>query len=184
MKRIISATLVLLFAFSSAVSAHTGLTSSSPADGEEVTEDVHEIVMEFNTKIETTSTVKVFNENKEEIIVSNTQVSDNVMTGGFMSPLDNGTYTVEWKIIGADGHPIQGTYSFVVSQDELEDPAVSEETQETPVVPIEESVEKPVEQAIEDSSKIASNDVLVVILVILFTIAGGFIGWIIGRRQK
>ena len=97
-----------MFAFSSAVSAHTGLTSSSPADGEDVTEDVHEIVLEFNTKIETTSTVKVFNENKEEIIVSNTQVSDNVMTGGFMSPLDNGTYTVEWKIIGADGHPIQG----------------------------------------------------------------------------
>ena len=116
-----------MFAFSSAVSAHTGLTSSSPADGEEVAEDVHEIVLEFNTKIETTSTVKVFNENKEEIIISNTQVNDNMMTGGFMSPLDNGTYTVEWKIIGADGHPIQGTYSFMVSQDELEDPAVSEE---------------------------------------------------------
>ena len=72
----------------------------------------------------------------------------------------------------------------MVSQDELEDPVASEEIQETPVVPIEESVEKPVEQAIEDSSKIASNDVLVVILVVLFTIAGGFFGWIIGRRQK
>ena len=132
MKRIISATLILLFAFSSAVSAHTGLTSSSPAEGEEVVEDVHEIVLEFNTKIETTSTVKVFNENKEEIIIGNTQVSDNMMTGGFMSPLDNGTYTVEWKIIGADGHPIQGTYSFMVSQDELENPIVSEESQETP----------------------------------------------------
>ena len=127
MKRIISATLILLFAFSSAVSAHTGLTSSSPADGEDVAEDVHEIVLEFNTKIETTSTVKVFNENEEEIIVSNIQVNDNVMTGGFMSPLDNGTYTVDWKIIGADGHPIQGTYSFMVNQDELEDPVASEE---------------------------------------------------------
>ena len=184
MKRIIYATLILLFAFSSTASAHTGLTSSSPADGEEITEDIHEIVLEFNTKIETISTVKVFNENKEEIIVRNTQVSDNVMTGGFMSPLDNGTYTVEWKIIGADGHPIQGTYSFMVSQDELEDPAASEETPKTPVAPIEESVEKPVEQAIEDSSKIASNDVLVVILVVLFTIAGGFFGWIMGRRKS
>ena len=140
--------------------------------------------MEFNTEIETTSTVKVFNENKEEIIVGNTQVSDNVMTGGFMSPLDNGTYTVEWKIIGADGHPIQGTYSFMVNQDELEDPAASEEPQESPVAPMDESVVKPIEQAIEDSSKIASNDVLVVILVVLFTIAGGFFGWIMGRRES
>ena len=184
MKKLIYATLVLLFAFSSTAFAHTGLTSSSPADGENITEDVHEIVLEFNTKIETTSIVKVFNENKEEITVSNIQVSDNAMTGGFISPLDNGTYTVEWKIIGADGHPIQGTYSFVIDQDELEDSASFEETQETPVAPMDESVEKPVEQAIEDSSKLASNDVLVVILVILFTIAGGFFGWIMGRRKN
>ena len=184
MKRIISATMILLFVFSSTVSAHTGLTRSSPADGEEVVGDVHEIVMEFNTKIEKTSTVKVFNENKEEISIANTQVSDNIMTGGFMSPLDNGIYTVEWKIIGADGHPIQGTYSFVVSQDELEDPTVVEEFQETPTEPFGEPVEKTVEQPVEVPSKIASNDVLVVILVVLFTIAGGFIGWVIGRRQK
>ncbi|PID03720.1 copper resistance protein CopC [Sporosarcina sp. P2] len=184
MKKILSAMLIFLLAFSSVSYAHTGLTSSSPADREDVSEDVHEIVLEFNTKIETTSTVKVFNENKEEVVISNTQASDNVMTGGFMSPLDNGKYTVEWKIIGADGHPIQGTYSFTVSQDEMEDPAVPEETEETPTTPLEESIEKPVEQATEDTSKIASNDVLVVILVILFTIAGGFFGWIIGRRQS
>ena len=128
MKRIISATLILLFAFSSAVSAHTGLTSSSPADGEEITEDVHEIVLEFNTKIETTSTVKVFNENKEEIIVSNIQVNDNVMTGGFMSPLDNGTYTVEWKIIGADGHPIQGNLFIHGKSRRIRGSVASEET--------------------------------------------------------
>ena len=183
MKRIPSATLIFMLAFSSVGYAHTGLTNSSPADGEDITEDVHEIELEFNTKIETTSTMKVFNDSKEEIIISNTQVSDNVMTGGFMSPLDNGTYTVEWKIIGADGHPIQGNYSFMVNQDKSEDPVVPEEIEETPAAPEEESVEKPVEQAIEDSSKVASNDVLVVILVILFTIAGGFLGWFIGRRK-
>lgn len=176
MKRIISATLILLFAFSSSAYAHTGLTSSSPADGDDINEDVYEI---FNTKIELTSTVKVFNENNEEI-ASNTQVIDNVMTSGFMEPLENGTYTVEWKIIGADGHPIQGNYSFNVNQEEITDPAVSGESGETTDTPTEE----PVEQPVEVHSKIASNDVLVVILVILFTLAGGFFGWIIGRRQK
>ena len=184
MKRIMSATLILLFAFATTVSAHTGLTSSSPAEAEVVAEDIHEVVLEFNSKIESMSTVKVFNEHEEEIIISTIQVNDNVMTGAFMSPLDNGTYTVDWRIIGADGHPIQGGYSFVVSQEETIDQVADEKTSETPAKPIEESVEKPVEQEIEDSSKLASNDVLVVILVVLFTIAGGFIGWIIGRRQK
>ncbi len=180
MKRVISVTLILLFAFTTTVSAHTGLTSSSPADGEVVAEDIHEVVLEFNSKIESTSTVKVFNENEEEISVSNIQVNDNVMTGAFMSPLENGTYTVDWKIIGADGHPIQGSYSFVVNQEEKVDLAVDGETPEISTG----SIEKPIEQKVDESSKIASNDVLVVILVVLFTIAGGFFGWIIGRRQK
>ncbi|WP_432351908.1 copper resistance CopC family protein [Sporosarcina sp. A2] len=137
MKRIICATLILFFAFTTTVSAHTGLTSSSPAGGEDITEDVYEIVLEFNSKIESTSTVKVFDESKEEIIISTTQVSGDMMTGGFLSPLDKGTYAVEWKIIGTDGHPIQGTYSFMVSQ--FEEPVVTEEKQEMSVVPKKES---------------------------------------------
>lgn len=183
-KNIVLLTILLLIISANSVSAHTGLTSSSPADGEVIAEDVHEIELEFNTKIETTSTVKVFNENNEEISVGAIQVNENMMTGGFLSPLSNGTYTVDWRIIGADGHPIQGTYSFIVNQAELEDPIVSEETQEISAEPIEEAVEKSVEQPVEVPSKIASNDVLVIILVVLFTIAGGFFGWIIGRRQK
>lgn len=180
MKRIISATLILMFAFSASVYAHTGLTSSTPSDGDDIADDVYEIVLEFNTKLESTSTLKIFSENNEEI-AGNTIVIDNVMTRGFNEPLDNGTYTVEWRIIGADGHPIQGTYSFKVNQEEINDPAASEEPS---VPPAEDAEEEPAEQPVEVPSKIASNDILVVILVVLFTIAGGFFGWIIGRRQK
>lgn len=183
MNKIISLTLFLLFVFSTSVYAHTGLTSSSPADGDNITDEINEIVLEFNTKIESTSTVKVFNEKNEGVAI-NTLVNDSIITGGFMTPLDNGTYSVEWKIIGEDGHPIQGTYSFIVNKDELEDSVAAEESKITPVLPTEEIEEKQVEQQVEAPSKIASNDVLVVILVILFTIAGGFFGWIIGRRQN
>ena len=42
----------------STFSAHTGLTSSSPAEGEDITGDVYEIVLEFNSRIESTSTWK------------------------------------------------------------------------------------------------------------------------------
>lgn len=183
MNKIISLALLLFFVFSTSVYAHTGLTSSSPTDGDQITEEINEIVLEFNTIIESTSTVHVLNEKNEEIAI-NTLVNDNIITGGFKTPLDNGTYSVEWKIIGEDGHPILGTYSFIVNNEEVKNPVASEEKEETPVVPTEEIEEKQVEQQVEAPSKIASNDVLVVILVILFTIAGGFIGWIIGRRQN
>lgn len=182
MNKLISLTLFLFFIFSSSVYAHTGLTSSSPAEGDNITDEINEIVLEFNSKIEPTSTIKVFNEKNEEIAI-NTLVSDSIITGGFMTPLDTGTYSVEWKIIGADGHPIQGTYSFIVNKD-VEESVAAEESKVAPVVSTEEIEEKPVDQQVEVPTKIASNDVLVVILVILFTIAGGFFGWIIGRRQN
>ena len=181
MKRVIYATLLVLLLFSPTASAHTSLTNSSPADGDVITEEIHEIVLEFNTKIESTSTLKVFNEMNEEV-VSHTEVNDHVMTSGFMEPVDNGTYTVEWKIIGADGHPIQDTYSFMVSRED-KNLAELENDEEIPFAP-NENLEEKIVQPIEAPSKIASNDVLVVILVILFTLAGGFIGWFIGRRQK
>lgn len=183
LKRIIFSTLILLFAFSSSVYAHTGLTNSLPSDGEVITEDIYEVILEFNTEIESTSTVKVINKENEEIGI-NVLASNNVMTGGFMAPLDNGTYTVEWKIIGVDGHPIQGEYPFTVNQENSQNQIAAEDSEEPSDIPREEIEEKKVELPIEPSTKLASNDVLVVILVVLFTIAGGFFGWIIGRRQN
>lgn len=185
MKKILVFMLLLFIIPSNTALAHTGMTNSSPADGEEVVGEVHEVALEFNTSIESTSTVKVSDENGEEIDINNIVIDDRVMTGAFMSPLDNGTYTVDWKIIGEDGHPIQGSYIFVVSQEEPVGTTTKDEAStETPESSNGQTIDVPAEQPMEDPSKIASNDVLVVILVLLFTIAGGFVGWIIGRRQK
>lgn len=177
---------ILVFAFSPAGSAHTGLLDSTPGDGDTVEGGVYELVLEFNTKIEATSTANVLDTDEEEIELGNIQVSDHLMTIGLNSPLENGTYTVQWKIIGADGHPIEGDYSFRVNKEDADEPANIEESKEAADTAGEkEGLEENIpSQPVEAASKIASNDVLVIILVALFTIAGGFFGWMIGRRQK
>lgn len=182
LKRIIFSTLIFIFTLSASVYAHTGLTKSSLSDGEVITEDIYEVKLEFNTEIES-GTVKVINKENEEIGI-NVLVSNNGMTGGFMTPLDNGIYTVEWKIIGVDGHPIQGEYPFTVNREGSQNQIEAEDTEEPSDIPGEEIEEKKIELPIESSTKLASNDILVVILVVLFTIAGGFFGWIIGRGQN
>ncbi|NCT39948.1 copper resistance protein CopC [Bacillus sp. EB93] len=45
----------LLFAFSTSVSAHTGLEKSSPSNGDTITVEIQEITMEFETGLETGS---------------------------------------------------------------------------------------------------------------------------------
>lgn len=94
--------------------AHTGLKSSVPAQDEVVATATKEITMEFNTEIESLSTVEVVDAKGEKVKVSEVQVKSPMMVAKFETDLPNGVYTANWKIIGKDGHPVAGKYSFTV----------------------------------------------------------------------
>ncbi|MCP3763627.1 copper resistance protein CopC [Domibacillus sp. A3M-37] len=115
----------LLFLFSPSVSAHTGLESSSPADGETITEPVQNISLTFETVIESGSSFTL-NSESAEVPLESVTVTDNVVKGSTAEPLQNGTYTVDWRIVGEDGHLIEGTYGFTVSAKQEVEPATEE----------------------------------------------------------
>lgn len=93
--------------------AHTGLESSNPKAGAEITEALQEITLTFEGKLENLSTFKMFDSNKQEI-KANVTLKEKLMTGKLSQPLSNGSYEVQWTIVGEDGHPIQGKYTFTV----------------------------------------------------------------------
>jgi methionine-rich copper-binding protein CopC len=99
--------------------AHTGLEKSTPQN-QQVVSEVKEIVLEFESKVEKVSTFTVKSELGEVIEVSNIQIDGNVMKGNVTKQLQDGAYTVHWKIVGADGHPIEGDFSFVVKNPKAE----------------------------------------------------------------
>ncbi|MDN4603814.1 MULTISPECIES: copper resistance CopC family protein [Paenibacillus] len=106
-----------LFLFPSNSYAHTKLESSSPKVGEVVTTNLDVITLQFNTKIEVLSSFKLLDEREKEVPLDSTEIKDNTMirhisTG---SSLENGNYTIKWKIVGKDGHPIEGDYPFQVN---------------------------------------------------------------------
>ncbi|GGG14369.1 copper resistance CopC family protein [Paenibacillus abyssi] len=108
----------LIFLFPNTAWAHTGLQSSSPANAEVVTSEVDRIELTFNTKIEPLSGITVQDGNGEEIQLKKIETGKNSIVGLTEAPLQNGTYTVNWRIIGEDGHAINGTYSFIVQATE------------------------------------------------------------------
>ncbi len=59
----------------------------------------------------------MFDSNKQEIKLDKVLLKEKVMTGILSQPLSNGTYEVQWTIVGEDGHPIQGKYSFSVKRE-------------------------------------------------------------------
>lgn len=127
MKKILLAAVVLLsLLFTNSVSAHSTLENSSPADGDTVQEQLSEITMQYNTSIDPMSTFTLTDANGDEVAVK-TSVNDDTLIGTIGAPLANGEHTVEWNIIGADGHPITGTYSFTVDIPE----AAADDSEET-----------------------------------------------------
>lgn len=109
-----TAVCIVLLLVPAAVSAHTALKSSTPAAGSVIDKPIDEIALEFNTDIEPLSTFEVREEKGGVQNVSGIRVDKNVMTGKLESALPDGTYTVDWKIIGRDGHPVENQFSFTV----------------------------------------------------------------------
>ncbi|NQX62397.1 copper resistance CopC family protein [Paenibacillus qinlingensis] len=107
----------LPLSFSNPVWAHTGFDKSNPPANAVVTDELKELTLTFEGKLESLSTFKLFDSNKQEIKLDKVLLKEKVMTGILSQPLANGTYEVQWTIVGEDGHPIQGKYSFSVKRE-------------------------------------------------------------------
>ncbi|QGG55051.1 copper resistance CopC family protein [Paenibacillus sp. B01] len=107
--------------------AHTGLDTASPNKDATVQKEITTVEMTFKTTIEDLSTFTLKNDKGEEISVNSISVKEKEMSGQLEQPLATGKYTVDWKIVGVDGHPIKGSYSFAVDLPVSEQPAATEQ---------------------------------------------------------
>lgn len=141
MKRLSLLIMVLLFVVPQAAMAHSKLTEAVPAVNAVIEESPASIELSFDTKIEKLSTFKLFNEAGEQVEAEEIKVSGDSLSGTVPLPLSNGKYTVNWTIIGADGHAVEGDYSFTVdapttvTEQPTEEPTEGDATPEPSVEP-------------------------------------------------
>lgn len=105
--------LCILMISPSIVSAHSGIVSSNPTEGETLTEEFNQINLYYNTTINEISTMKLMKDGTE-ISINKIEVKSKKMIGTLTEPLDNGSYKIQWSIVGKDGHPIRGEINFLV----------------------------------------------------------------------
>ena len=149
-KKLFLFTFILFLAFANSALAHTGLESSTPQNGDIVNEELKQITLTFEGKVEQSSTFELQNSTGESIPVENISLSENQIVGNLSNPLENGEYQVNWNIIGADGHPIEGEFSFSVDVPVTGAPA--EEPTETSTDDQVETQEEAQEGTIEQSN--------------------------------
>lgn len=170
----------------SLASAHTALSSSNPEEGEVVQDELKEVTVQFETKIEEISTIKLKKDN-QEIPFKEVQVEEQQMIGLLQDTLPNGSYMIEWTIVGEDGHPISGEIPFMVKGiEQTEDSGVSDQNQSNQEDETKEKTDSPNpeknNEPIEDKAQ-SSSSLTLILIVVLTLILGVSLGLILKKKR-
>jgi methionine-rich copper-binding protein CopC len=96
--------------------AHEELVGSYPADGQSVEAGVIELDLEFtNELLDLGSGAELVVRDSEQNFVPATCLMISGTHGLSVVDIDQaGEYTVGWRVVSGDGHPIEGSFSFSV----------------------------------------------------------------------
>jgi methionine-rich copper-binding protein CopC len=94
-------------------SAHTALQSASPADGTTVKPPT-QVVLTYADPVQFTQVVVTDTAGRQYQSGKPVNV-DNTVTENLSATPPNGRYTVAWRVVAPDGHPVEGTYKFTVT---------------------------------------------------------------------
>jgi methionine-rich copper-binding protein CopC len=96
--------------------AHTGLVSSDPAKDATLGRAPASVTLTFGGRINPDfTTIVVSDEAKQRIPASAPADDDRSSTVSLTQPLNNGAYTVAYRVVSVDGHTVQGSYVFTVA---------------------------------------------------------------------
>jgi methionine-rich copper-binding protein CopC len=112
--------------------AHNSLTAADPAKNAVLTKVPERIRLTFLQKPDSKSmSITVTGADGQPVSLGAAEVDGTASVATITQPLDNGAYTVSYRVVSRDGHPVQGSYRFTV-----DDPAATPATSSpAPVAP-------------------------------------------------
>ena len=100
--------------------AHSTLLEMEPAEDVVTQEPPSEITLRFNEPVEhDLALVTVYDWNADPVFTGNPDNNDTERSPSLeftLPELEEGTYTVKWNVVSADGHPVDGSYAFAVGE--------------------------------------------------------------------
>lgn len=103
----------------SPATAHDEIVSTNPADGTSLTEAPRQLELTFSGDImemDGANQVRVTNAAGENVTQGEPKVQGTNVTQALQASSADDTYTVAWRVVSSDGHPIQGTFTYDVGQ--------------------------------------------------------------------
>jgi copper resistance protein C len=127
--------------------AHTVLVASHPSGEATVTDALDEVRLEFNEPV-TAPQVDVTDPAGQPVTEGEATVDGPVVVQALRPLEEHGPHTVDYRVVAADGHPIEGTFVFHYAGPLAEQP----DPEADPAPPAAEHVEEPAPGAQEDAA--------------------------------
>ncbi|WP_431909830.1 copper resistance CopC family protein [Nonomuraea jabiensis] len=118
-----AALLVLVFGMAAPALAHDALKSSSPAKDAEV-KSLDEVRLEFTAGVRLPFVI-VRGPGGAELQSGKPEVDGKVVTQAVKEPVPDGKYTIAYRVVSSDGHPIEGEIPFKVKGAQTPSPSAS-----------------------------------------------------------
>lgn len=120
-KKVLTASLVVLLSLGGLpAQSHSQLVDASPRPNTTLTASPREVLLTFNEELidlgGRSSVITVTNSRNQRVAVGQTVVTSNQLSMSFSRNLAVGRYTVWWRAVSADGHPISGKYRFSIAK--------------------------------------------------------------------
>lgn len=115
---LISLVVIVGLVVAPAAQAHTDLVGTTPADGAVVSEAPDSIVLQFNeVPLESLVDVVITDAAGAVVAMDAAEGSGTEVSVPWPASLSSGDYTVAYRVVSADGHPVTGTFSFSYTGD-------------------------------------------------------------------
>jgi len=111
--------LIAIFAAPSMALAHAGLESSDPSPGAYLDVSPERITLTFDEAVTTAfGSLRVLDSNADVVVETPLKRGEekSIAVAEVGRTLDDGTYVVVWRVTSSDGHPVQGSFTFVVGE--------------------------------------------------------------------
>jgi methionine-rich copper-binding protein CopC len=109
--------IAILIAMACAVpaSAHAVLVGTDPKDGASFAAAPNRITLTFNENIGTPAFIAVQSPDGKKVTTSKATAIDHKITATVTDVDKRGRYAVSYRVVSADGHPVEGTFHYSVT---------------------------------------------------------------------
>ncbi|MCL8024981.1 copper resistance CopC family protein [Nocardioides bruguierae] len=186
---------LLLTVGAAPASAHASLIGTDPEDGASLDALPTSVTFEFSEEMSDPAYVVVTAPDGSEVADGDPVVSDNLVTQALLDG-PAGAYTMAYRVVSADGHPVSGQISFTVAAGETASPSASASASTSASASASASPSAPATSAEattdgatestpsteDDGSWLSRNALTVGVPVVLVLLAGGLL--LLSRRSS